>query len=216
MDLQVKDNTGNVVGAVEASDHVWAAPENTAVLHQAVVAQLANKRQGTHDTLNRHEVAYSTRKLRGQKHTGRARLGSRSSPVMGGSVAHGPHPRSYRQRLPKKMRRLALRVALSDKVRSERVTVIDGFSVEAPKTRAVKDLISGLGLQGSTLIVVEQTDANILKSVKNLPGVDLLEARLLNPLQAVSATNLLFTPDAVKAVNSLWGSEAQTAAEVAS
>jgi len=103
MDLQVKDHKGKVIGSVAASDEVWRAESNDALLHQVVVAQQANNRRGTQDTQTRAEVSFSTRKIRPQKGTGQARQGSRRSPVrVGGGVAHGPHPRSYRQRLPKK------------------------------------------------------------------------------------------------------------------
>lgn len=205
MELQVKNAKGEVVRSIQASDLVWGAGPNSAVLHQAVVAQQANKRQGTHDTQARIDVRYSTRKLRAQKHTGRARLGSRGSPSMGGSVAHGPHPRDYRQALPKKMRRLALRVALSDKVRENSLTVIDGLKAGKPRTKDVTAVVSGLGLTGNTLIVIPATDQNLVKSAANIPGVDVLAASLLNPRQAVAARNLVITEDAVKVVDSIWG-----------
>jgi large subunit ribosomal protein L4 len=205
LELQVKNNKGEVVGALQASDSVWNAVRNDAVLHQAVTTQRANKRQGTHDTLARIDVQYSTRKLRAQKHTGRARLGSRGSPSMGGSVAHGPHPRDYREKLPKKMRLLALRTALSDKVRESGLTVLDALSLDAPKTSVVRDLVTGLGLKGTTLIITPATDHNVVRSAANIPGVHVLAARLLNPLQAVTARNLVITQDAVRVVDSLWG-----------
>ena len=205
MELQVKNTKGEVVRSIQVSDLVWGADPNSAVLHQAVVAQQANKRQGTHDTQARIDVQYSTRKLRAQKHTGRARLGSRGSPSMGGSVAHGPHPRDYRQALPKKMRRLALRVALSDKVRENSLTVIDGLKAEKPRTKDVTAVVSGLGLTGNTLIVIPAADQNLVKSAANIPGVHVLVASLLNPLQAVAARNLVITEDAVKGVDSIWG-----------
>jgi large subunit ribosomal protein L4 len=206
MDLQVKDITGKIVGSVTADDNVWAVAANDALLHQAVVAQQANQRQGTHDTQNRSDVSYSTRKMRAQKHTGRARLGSRKSPAMvGGGVAHGPHPRSYNQKLPKKMRRLALKVALSDKVREEKLTVLDALSFDAPKTRSVRDLISALSLQGSTLIVTAEKDDIVVMSAANIQGVSVTPAAQLNPLQASAFANLVLTQDAVRAVDTLWG-----------
>lgn len=205
MELQVKNTKGEVVRSIQVSDLVWGADANGAVLHQAVVAQQANRRQGTHDTQARIDVGYSTRKLRDQKHTGRSRLGSRGSPSMGGSVAHGPHPRDYRQALPKKMRRLALRVALSDKVRENSLTVIEALKVEKPRTKDVTAVIYGLGLTGNTLIVIPATDLLMVKSAANVPGVDVLAASLLNPLQAVAARNLVITEEAVKVVDGIWG-----------
>jgi large subunit ribosomal protein L4 len=205
VELQVKNKKGEAVRSIEVSDAVWSAETNPATLHQAVVAQLANKRQGTHDTIARIDAQYSTIKLRAQKHTGRSRLGSRGSPSMGGSVAHGPHPRDYRQDMPKKMRRLALRVALADKVRDNALTVLDGLTLNRPKTKDVRDVISGLGLKGSTLIVTPKADQNVVKSAANIPGVEVLAAPQLNPLQATAARNIVITEEAVKVVDSMWG-----------
>ena len=207
MNLQVKDREGKVVGSVEASDHVWGAPSNDALLHQAVVAQQANKRRGTQDTQTRAEVSFSTRKIRPQKGTGAARQGSRRSPNrVGGGVAHGPHPRSFRQRLPKKMRRQALRVALSDKVRQDAITVIDTLKVDVPKSSVIRDIVAAFELKGRTLIVTGATDHNVIKSASNLQGVEVQTAALMNPLEATSASNLIFTQEAVVAIDGLWGS----------
>ncbi len=207
MDLQVKDKKGKVVGSVEASDKVWAAPSNDDLLHQAVIAQQANKRQGTQDTQTRAEVSFSTRKIRPQKGTGQARQGSRRSPNrVGGGVAHGPHPRSFRQRLPKKMRRQALRVALSDKVREDAVTVIDVLKVDAPKSSVIRDIVAAFELKGRTLIITGATDQNVIKSANNLPGIEVQTAALMNPLEATTASNLIFTQDAIAAIDGLWGS----------
>ncbi len=205
MELSVKDHNGEVVDTIEVDDGVWAAPRNDSLLHQAVVAQLANRRSGTHDSMRRKESRYSSTKLRSQKGTGRARQGSRSSMLLGNSVAHGPHPRSHRQRLPKKMRRHALRVALSNKVREESVTVIDAVLVDEPKTRLVKDLVSALGLSGGTLVITEEANPILVKSASNINGVMVLPAPELNPLEATAARNLLITRDAVGVVDSIWG-----------
>ena len=206
MELQVKDITGKVVGSVDAADVIWGAEANAPLLHQAVVAQQANKRQGTHDTQNRSEVSFSTRKLRAQKGSGRARLGSRKSPVLkGGGVAHGPHPRDYTQKLPKKMKRQALRVALADHVRDESLTVLDALSFDKPKTTAIADLVRACEINGKALIVTADKDDTLLKSCANLDGVRVLEARNLSPLDTVLATNLVITKDAVKIVDTMWG-----------
>ena len=206
MELQVKDISGKVIGSVDADDSVWGAEPNMALLHQAVVTQLANRRQGTHDTLTRAEVSYSTRKLRAQKHTGRARLGSRKSPAMrGGGVAHGPHPRSYNKSLPKKMRQEALRVALADHVRSESLTVVDAIKLDSPKTRAIKDMVQAFELKGRALIVTADKDDLLLKSCANIQGVQVREARNLSAVETVSAPNLVITRDAVNIVNTMWG-----------
>jgi large subunit ribosomal protein L4 len=208
MDLQVKDNKGKVVGSVAASDQVWRAESNDALLHQVVVAQQANKRRGTQDTQQRNDVTYSTRKIRPQKGTGQARQGSRRSPLLkGGGVAHGPHPRSYRQRLPKKMRRQALRIALSEKIRDEAVTVLDVLKLDAPKSSTIRDMVAALELKGRTLIVIGSTDHNVVKSASNIPGVEVQAAALMNPLETTSVPNLIVTQAALGAIDSLLGTD---------
>jgi len=205
MELPIRNFEGEVVGSVELSDRVWAAPMNSAVLHQAVVAQLANRRQGTHDTMSRGDSTYSTAKLGSQKGGGRARRGSRSSHLMGNSVAHGPHPRSHRQRLPAKMRRLALRVALSDKVREERLFVLDSLRFDEPRTRRVKQLLSNLGLEGSTLVIAEAGNDALLKSVNNLRNVDAMSPQLLNVAETARVRNMVITEDAAKRIDETAG-----------
>ena len=208
MDLQVKDNKGKVVGSVAANDEVWRAESNDALLHQVVVAQQANKRRGTQDTQQRSDVSYSTRKIRPQKGTGQARQGSRRSPLLkGGGVAHGPHPRSYRQRLPKKMRRQALRIALSEKIRDESVTVLDALKLDTPKSSTIRDMVSAFELKGRTLIVTGSTDQNVVKSANNIPGVEVQTAALMNPLETTSVPNLIITQEALEAIDSLWGAD---------
>jgi large subunit ribosomal protein L4 len=206
MELQVKDISGKVVGKVDADETVWGAAQNGPLLHQAVVAQQANMRQGTQDTQTRAEVSYSTHKLRSQKGSGRARLGSRKSPnLRGGGVAHGPHPRSYTKKLPKKMRRQALRVALADHIRSESLIVLDALPFDPPKTRTMINMVAALELNGRTLIVTAGKDENILISCANVQYVAAVEARNLSVLQTVSVPNLVITQAAVKEVDTLWG-----------
>jgi len=191
---------------VAASDKVWRAESNDALLHQVVIAQQANKRRGTQDTQQRNQVTGSTRKVRPQKGTGQARQGSRKSPLLkGGGVAHGPHPRSYRQRLPKKMRRQALRVALSEKIRDEALIILDSLTLTAPKSSVIKNMVNAFELKGRTLIVIGSTDQNVVKSVNNIPGVEVQAAALMNPLETVSTPNLIITQDALAAIDSLLG-----------
>lgn len=206
MELQVKNKSGGVVGTVDADDAVWAVKPNKALLHQAVVAQRANKRQGTHDTQTRAEVSYSTRKLRAQKGTGRARLGTRRSPnLVGGGVAHGPHPRSYYKRLPKKMKKQALKIALSEHVRADSLIVLDDISLDSAKTRSLVQIMEALNTNGKSLIVVAEKDNDLLMSCSNLESVSVLEAKTLSPLQAVLARNLLVTKDAVTVIDKFFG-----------
>lgn len=214
MELSVKNRQGDVVGSVDVSDRVWSAPSNDALLQQVVVAQLANRRQGTHETKTRGQVSYSTRKLRAQKHSGRARLGSRKSPTLvGGGVIFGPHTRSYRQRIPKKMRQQALRVALSDKVREDRLTVIEEFDLDAPRTKDVVNLIDALALRGTTLLVVEDNDPDVVLSARGAERVDVIYADGLNATSAAAARNIVATRSAVERIDSLWD-HAKVAAEV--
>ncbi len=215
MDISVKNRHGDDVGSVELSARVWGTASNDSLLQQVVVAQLANRRQGTHETKTRGQVSYSTRKLRGQKHSGRARVGSRKSPTMvGGGVIFGPHARSYRQRIPKKMRVHALRVALSDKVREERLTVLDEFELDAPRTRSVVDLIDALGIIGKTLLVVEANDPAVVLSVRGASGVEVTYADNLNAVGVTAAANVIVTRGAVARIEHLWN-DAKVAEEVA-
>ncbi len=205
MELSVKNRQGDVVGSVNVSDRVWSAPSNDALLQQVVVAQLANRRQGTHETKTRGQVSYSTRKLRAQKHSGRARLGSRKSPTLvGGGVIFGPHARSYRQRIPKKMRQQALRIALSDKVREDRLTVLEEFDLDAPRTKDVVNLIDALALRGTTLLVVEDNDPDVVLSARGAERVDVIYADGLNATSAAVARNIVTTRSAVERIDSLW------------
>lgn len=213
MELSVKNRDGDVVGSVDVSDRVWSAPSNDALLQQVVVAQLANRRQGTHETKTRGQVSYSTRKLRAQKHSGRARLGSRKSPTLvGGGVIFGPHARSYRQRIPKKMRQQALRIALSDKVREDRLTVLEEFDLDAPRTKDVVNLIDALSLRGTTLLVVEDNDPDVVLSARGAERVDVIYADGLNATSAAAARNIVATRSAVERIDSLWD-DAKVSAE---
>ncbi len=215
MELVVKDKDGNTVGTTDADDSVWCAPFNEALLHQVAIAQLANKRLGTHSTLTRSQVRQSKRKIRNQKHSGRSRQGSIKAPHhRGGGVAHGPSPRSYTQKVHKKMTRQALRIALSIKLREEKVSVVDVLELKEPKTKAITSLISNFALTGSALIVTNGKNEMVYKSARNLQKVNVLPANQLNPLDIVRIKDLLLTRAAVETVNTMWGkSEKSTPAE---
>ena len=159
MKLSLVDRSGVELRQIDVDDAVFGIEPNLPVVHQAHVAQLANRRQGTASTLNRSDHRSSTGKTRRQKGTGRARQGGASSPVRrGGAVAHGPHPRSYRQRLPRRMRRLAIRSMLSQRAAEGGLIVLDGESFE-PKTQAVEQLLADLGVQRSALLVTSRSNA---------------------------------------------------------
>src|SRR5512135_283625 len=179
------DRTGKTVGSVDLSEALFAAPVNAAVLHQVVTAQLAGRRTGTHDTKTRGEVAGGGAKPYRQKGTGRARQGSRTAPhYAGGGVVFGPHPRSYEQRLPRKMKRLALRGALTAKLADEQVKVVDDLGPDAIRTR---DLVASLEALGAgdgkvrrVLLVAPARDEELELSARNLPRVEILLADSLN------------------------------------
>jgi large subunit ribosomal protein L4 len=198
--------SGEVVKHIEVSDNVFAVPFNEAVVHQAVVRQKANARQGTASTKTRGEVTGSTRKLYRQKHTGMARAGSRRSPTRrGGGIIFGPKPRSYHQEMPKKMRRLALRCALSAKVRDEKLTVLEKLELEQPKTRQMEGILATLGVDSTALIVTGEPEENVVKSARNLAGVKTLPANILNVVDILSYKRLLMTEAAVRKAEELWG-----------
>lgn len=215
MEVEVKDSGGNVVGNVELDERVWNAPSNDTLLHQVVVAQLSNRRHGTSESKTRAQVSYSTRKLRQQKHSGRARLGSRKSPTMvGGGTIFGPHSRSYRKRVPKKMRQQALRVALSDKVREDRLTVLDEIEFASPRTKDMVVLMDRLGCIGRrTLLITSFNDRNVVLSSRGVPKLDVVFADMINATLATRATNLVVTRAAVERIVELWGNGSDNGSE---
>ena len=209
MEVQVKNSKGEESGVIELADFVWAAKMNGPVLHQVVNAQRANKRQGTHDTKTRSDIVASGRKLGRQKGAGRARHGDRKSPTMrGGGVAHGPHPRSYRQRIPTKVRRLALRIALSDQLRRGNVTFVEELGIAAPKTKDLADILQAVSDTERLLLITTGENEIIRKSASNLTAVEVQTADLLNPLQVTGARHLLFTQNAAQRVDEIWNAPA--------
>lgn len=206
MQVPVYNSVGEVVKNIEISDTVFAVPFNEAVVHQALVRQRADARQGTHDTKTRGEVAGSRKKLYSQKHTGEARAGDRRSPTrVHGGVAFGPHPRDYTKDMPKKMRRLALKCVLSSKVSEGQFKILDKFTFEVPKTREMVKVLDSLKLESSALIVTSAPEENVIKSARNIPGLKTLPASTLNVLDLLSYRALVMTEDAVRKVEQLWG-----------
>jgi large subunit ribosomal protein L4 len=206
VEVPVYNASGQVVKNIEISDRVFAVPFNEAVVHQAVVRQQANARQGTSSTKTRGEVAGSTRKLYRQKHTGMARAGSKKSPLRrGGGITFGPKPRSYRQDMPKKMRQLALRCALSAKTRDEELKVLEELKLDQPKTKQVAGILTALGIDSTALIVTDVPEENIIKSARNLAGIKTLPANVLNVVDILSYKMLLMTESAVRQAEKLWG-----------
>lgn len=208
MQISVYNNAGQEIDKIELDEAVFGLQPNEAVVHQALVRQLANSRQGTADTKTRREVSGSSRKLYKQKHTGMARAGNKRSPLRrGGGVIFGPHPRSYRQAMPKKMRRLAIRSILSAKVADEELKVIDTFGLEEPKTKQMAQVLQALGIESSALLVTADLDTTIFKSARNIAMVKTLPASMLNVVDLISHNTLLMTVDAVRRVEAMLGEE---------
>jgi large subunit ribosomal protein L4 len=206
MIIDVYDRQGRVVEQVELDDLVWAIEPNIPAMHQALVRQLANARLGTRDTKTRAEVRGGGAKPWRQKGTGRARQGSIRSPQWkGGGVVWGPHQRSFHQDMPRKMRRLAVRSALSAKVRDERVTVIAGLAEIEPKTKAMKDVLAGLPESRSVLIVTDGKVESVRKSAGNLPNAWVVDANYLNVRDILKFDRMLVLREAIPTIEGLWG-----------
>jgi large subunit ribosomal protein L4 len=190
------DRSGAEIGSVDLPDALFAAPVNASVIHQAVTAQLATRRIGTHDTRTRAEVRGGGRKPYRQKGTGRARQGSRRAPhYAGGGVVFGPHPRSHAQRLPRKMKRLALCGALTAKYGDEAIRIVEGLGPEAIGTKAFAGVLSALGAGDGTtrrvLVVAPAPDMRLTLSARNLPRVEVILADSLNVVDIVNADSVL-------------------------
>ncbi len=208
MQLAVIDSSGSALDPIEVDDAVFGVEPNEAVVHQTLVAQLAARRSGTASTQTRGQVRGSTRKLRRQKGLGMARVGSNRSPLRrGGGVVFGPTPRSYAQKLPKRMRRLAIRSVLSSRVAEERLTVVDSLNLEAPSTKALVAVLEGTGVGENTLIVPADADRNLTLSARNIAGADVQTADTINVADILGHHRLLVTVDAVRRIEELWGGE---------
>jgi large subunit ribosomal protein L4 len=202
----VYDLNGEVIEQIELSEAIFALPLNEAVVHQAMVRQLANERQGTASTRDRGEVVGSTRKLYAQKHTGRARRGDIKSPLLrGGGVVFGPKPRSYHQSMPKKMRRLALKCLLSAKIREGNMRLVQELDFKEPKTKDMVNVLSSLGIDSSALIVTAQSAPNVTKSAANLTEVKVVPSALINVVDLLSYEMLVATVPAVRNIEEIWG-----------
>lgn len=199
--VDVRNIRGEVVGSFELDDRVFGIEPNRAVVHQAVVAQLANQRKGTHDTKTRGEVRGGTHKMWRQKGTGRARQGDRRAPHwVGGGVVFGPHPRSHRTDLPRKMGRLAMRSALSARVAESALTVIDELTVPAAKTKEVRGILQALGLERGALLVLPERDEAVTRASRNLENVRAVTPGSLCLLDVLKYRHLVLTRPAAEAL----------------
>lgn len=200
--IRVRNLAGNDVGSVDVSNEVFAARINEPLVHQAVVQLLANQRLGTHKAKTRSEVSGGGAKPWRQKGTGRARQGSRVSPLWrGGGIVFGPAPRGYRQYMPKKMRRSALRCGLSSRLRDDAVLVVDTFALSEPRTREMAAAFEKLGLSGSVVVVDDKFDHNASLASRNIPDVELCDSGRLNLLHVLRPQALVFTRAAIETVD---------------
>ncbi len=208
----LRDPAGKDVGTVELDDATFGIEPNVPVMHQVVTAQLAGKRAGTQSTKTRAEVRGGGAKPWKQKGTGRARAGSSRSPIWrGGGVALGPRPRRYDQKTPKKMKRLALASALSDRAADGKVLVVDGWNFDAPSTKAAKSAIAALELTGRLLIVLKADDTNAWLSFRNLPEVHLITPGELNTYDVLVSDVVVFTSDTLPSRTATTTAEAAPA-----
>jgi large subunit ribosomal protein L4 len=193
--IALKKRTGAIAGTIELDDAIFGVQPNVPVMHQVVTAQLANRRSGTQSTKTRAEVSGGGAKPWKQKGTGRARAGSSRSPMWtGGGVALGPKPRSYKQRTPKKMVRLALLSALSDRAAEGNILVVESWGIEVPSTKAAKAVLEAIGATGKALVVVGADEVLAAKSFRNLPNVHVLLNTELNAYDVLCSDVVVFTP----------------------
>lgn len=206
MQFPVMNSAGREVAQVELPSDIFEAKINVGLMHQAYVRQLANARQGTHSTLTRSEIRATGGKWYRQKGTGRARHGAQSAPIfVGGGLAHGPKPRDYSKKMPKKMRRGAIRSALSALARDDQLVIVDKLEIEAPKTRVMRELLSTLVGEQSALIVVTAGQKAVRKSVDNLPRAHSIVANFLNVRDLLKYDKVIITLDALNVVTGIWG-----------
>ncbi|WP_324716987.1 50S ribosomal protein L4 [Carboxydochorda subterranea] len=204
--VPVYNMEGERVGDLTLRDDVWAVPYNPALLHQAIQMHLANRRQGTHSTKTRGEVSGGGRKPWRQKGTGRARQGSIRSPLWRhGGVVFGPKPREYGFTMPKKARRLALRSALSAKLRDGQVVIVEQLRLAEPKTRVMAGVLRKLDATDRALIVMGEKDPAVILAARNIPGVELMPADALGVYPVVNADRLVLTKDAVAKIEEALG-----------
>lgn len=206
MQVAVHNMAGEQVGEVELLDEVFEAPINADLMHQAFVRQLANARRGTHRTLSRGEVRRTKSKWYRQKGTGRARHGSRNAPIfVGGGVAHGPKPRTYQKKMPRKMRRAALRSALSVKAAETQIVLLDELKMGQPKTRELVAMLERLQVSDSALVLLAEKNEIIEKSAGNIPNVKALLANYLNIRDLLGYDTVLIPLDSLDVIQSILG-----------
>lgn len=208
MELRIKDTHGKDVGSVEVQNGLFGAPPNVALVHQVMVGQRANLRQGTSSTKTRTQVSGGGRKPWPQKHTGRARAGSIRAPQWrGGGVVFGPQPRNYRKNTSKRMRRSAMLSVLSDKVRERNIVVLKAIELESNTTKDFVAMLDALKTGPSILFVADGAAPEVLRAARNVSRLKMIPARLLNTLDLLNHLSLVMTQEAVFVIEEIWGSK---------
>ena len=203
--ISVFDMTGKQVSETELNDEVFGITPNEGVMHAAVVNYLANQRQGTQSTLTRTEVSGGGRKPWRQKGTGHARQGSTRAPQWyHGGVALGPKPRDYRYALNKKVRRLAMKSALSTKVLDNNMIVLDALTLDSYKTKTIAEMLKALGVEGKALIVTAEADSKVIKSAANIPGVKTAAVNTLNVYDILNYDKFIVVKNAVGKIEEVY------------
>lgn len=211
MEVPVFNMAGEQVSSVELPAGIFNATINRGLMHQALVRQLANARQGTHSSKGRSEVDRSGAKIYRQKGTGRARHGSRRAPIfVGGGVAHGPKPRSYEKKMPRKMRRAALRSALSAKAKSGDIRVLESVEMDRPRTKTIQVMMEQLIQQDSALLLLAEQNENVEKSVRNLASVKALRANYLNIRDILGYNKIVMPLAALELLTGFLGDESDS------
>ncbi|MDQ2827458.1 MAG: 50S ribosomal protein L4 [Chloroflexota bacterium] len=196
---EVRNTAGGVVSSTELDDRIFTVERNDTLIHQAVLRIQANRRAGTHQTKTRGNVKGTTAKMYRQKGTGRARHGAMTAPQFRkGGVVFGPHPRSYAQDMPKKMRRKALCSVLTDKLAEGRILVVDSFGLTEPRTKGMIEILSTLGVSRRVAIIIPAPDANVTLSARNIPEARTIVAHTLNVLDAIDSDYLVFTQEGLR------------------
>jgi large subunit ribosomal protein L4 len=208
MQISVYDQTGKEVQKIDLPSDIFEVEINTGLMHQAYVRQTANARLGTHSTKTRGEVRMTKAKWYRQKGTGRARHGARSAPIfVGGGIAHGPRPRKYTKDMPKKMRREAIRSALSALARDQQLVIVDEIKLDAPKTKEAKTILAALAGDSKALVLLADRDENVQRSVNNLPNARTLRASYLNIRDLLGHDKVIIPLDALEVIKTIWGRE---------
>ncbi len=206
MQVPVLDMTGKEVKTIDLPADIFEVEVNVGLMHQAYVRQMANARQGTHSTLRRGEVDRTKAKVYKQKGTGNARHGSRNAPIfVGGGIAHGPKPRDYTQSMPRKMRQGAIKSALSALLRDNQIVIVDKLSLEAPKTKVMKQAIEALTGGDNALVLFTHGNVNVQRSVNNLPKAQALLVNNLNMRDLFKYDKVIIPLDALDFITSVWG-----------